>query len=350
MTHGTQATARADSCHPDGFLPCPRLEAMTVNAAMVRLGTVLSRIRPAIASAEPWRMAVVGATVLLALWVISPTPGRLAIGSVFLLAPTVAIPIGVRRYRSQHARPWLILALGTTVIAVAGGALGVIVATHQFWALDGGLLLLMGGMAVRLFGFVRLVQSRGGVDRGLLIDIAIVVLAGGLLAWFGLIDPIWARVQPTTSPTSVITSGLDIILFALTLCLVLSSGRRGVALWLLVGGSGLLLFGDLGKIYLTGLGAYQPGWLTDLGWGLGHVAWAVAALHPSMLEVAESGREMPRLRVHHARVIGMAGAPLVAPILLFVAITVDDHGDLACLRGPDVRARDAAARGCSRGS
>lgn len=302
-----------------------------MTAVVVPLASRVDRIRRLVASPEPWRLVAVGAGLLLVVWVLAPMPGRAVIGSLFLLAPAVAIPIGLRLHHPQRTGAWLTLALGVAIVAIAGILFVVVTATGQFAAIGWVVLLLIVGMVPRLVGFVRLVQGRGSVDRGSVVDIAVVALAASLLIWFGLIDPIAIPAHVAADPSSLVTSGLDIVLFTLTLRLLLSPGRRQAAFWLLVVGSGLLLFGDLGKIYLADIGAYSPAGLTDLGWNLGHMAWAIAALHPSMVHLAESAPAASPLRVRPLRVVAMAGAVLVAPALLFVAIAADAHDDMVVI-------------------
>jgi hypothetical protein len=184
-------------------------------------------LRRTINRLQRWQVVLGAAGSLLAVWAILPTPGRLAVGSVLLLLPAIAIPIGVRRYRPQRTREWLVLAFGVGIVAFAGIFLGALSAARRFDSLWIGLAILTVGMFVRLFGLVRLVRGRGRLDRGVIIDIAVVALAAGLLIWFELIDPIGSAVGVmNVNPSSVVTSGLDVILFALALRLLLSSGRR----------------------------------------------------------------------------------------------------------------------------
>ncbi len=230
----------------------------------------------------------------------------------------VLVLIGIRLNRPPRPGPWLLLAAGLglaaagdwtwTILAWLG--LEVFPSIADLFYLSGMVLI---GLAVWYEGRGRL----AGGDRGTIIDALILACGFALLSWFLVMKPI--AQAGSTSPLETVVSlaypSIDIALLAVGARLLLGSRLRAPSYRLLVIALLAYLAADTTFAWLDLNGGYTTGHPVDAGWMCGALAFAVAALHPSVSRAVE---RMPEDvgRLTTRRVVALATASLMAPMLL----------------------------------
>ena len=217
--------------------------------------------------------------------------GREGIYHLLGVAPSIAIVLGVRRYRPAAATALYLVAAGSFC-----GALGDFLYFGYGWFGEatpfpgpadymygvGGLLIVTG---------VGLISFRSLAGRGRdLIDPAIVSLAGVLLMWAIIIGPELDREWSAWNVgLAVFVPICDALLIVVLMPLVL--GRpRDRAVRLLAAYAAFNVFGDTAYALESLHGTYVVGRALDLAWLLGFVGLGVAALSPSLWTLAEPRR------------------------------------------------------------
>jgi signal transduction histidine kinase len=108
---------------------------------------------------------------------------------------------------------------------------------------------------------------------------------------------------------------VDTLLLVALAQLLVGPGRRTPAYRLLLGSVALWVVAD--EIYALDVTGYQGGDWIDALWLLSYVAWAAAALEPSMARLAQADRrEVPRLTI--PRLVLLTAALLTAPTVIAV--------------------------------
>lgn len=256
--------------------------------------------------------------------------------AVHLLAPStllyfligmscvVAILIGIRVNKPVTALPWMLMAAGQAAW-VAGDVFydqPDLIHTNppaSDLAYLSAYPLLIAGLAVLVH------RRRPGRDPAGLIDSAIVTLGIGLLSWVLVADPI---VGDTSTPwaeraiAAAYPAG-DILLLALVIRLVAAPGARSAAFRMLVTATGALVAADT-VFAMQSSTAYASA--LDGLWLISYVLWGAAALHPTMAQLSTpSGvRTAP---FTPQRLLALAAAVLIAPVLLIVSLTHGLHVD-----------------------
>jgi hypothetical protein len=179
-----------------------------------------------------------------------------------------AIVTGVLRHRPARVGPWLLLA--GAIVSMAIG--------DVFYALD-----LRWAANVCYYALFVLVASsllqltRGGailVDRARLIDLLACACAALLVIWVFLIGGNGQIGQ--VSAADVIGS---LLLTGVAARLRVATGPNASATLLLIGAAGLAAGDIVYPIYQT--------WQAELGFVVLYLAWAAAALHPSMARMIQ---------------------------------------------------------------
>ena len=232
---------------------------------------------------------------------------------------TVAIALlGIRIHRPAGRLPWLLLAAGQLafvvgdVIWTAFDANGI----DPFpSAADGAYLigypLLAIGLAIAIGRRIR------GGDRSGLLDGAILATGAALLWWTFVLGPVAGASDPAPLAfwISVAYPIGDLLLIGMAMTLVMIPGLRSPAFALLIANLLILLVGDLAFGVQTVNGTYVDGGILDTLWLWAYIAFATAAMHPSMAQLFDP-RPVPVVLLGPARLVLMAGAMLVGPILL----------------------------------
>jgi len=244
-----------------------------------------------------------------------------------------AIVVGVRRNRPVCPAGWYLIAAGQAA-TLLGDLLWYL---HEFRygtappfpSLIDGVYLLTYPLTAG--GVVMLIRSGSREqDDGSLIDGLIVATSMGLPAWAFLISP-HAYDQSLTVAEQLVSMAyplMDIMLVAVTARIMLIRDPRAPAFGFLVAGMVFWLASDIAYAVLAS--TYQSGHAIDGGWLLAYVAWAAAALHPSMrsLSAASPGHGG---RITERRIALLGAAALVGPCVLGVQELRGEQADAAAL-------------------
>jgi signal transduction histidine kinase len=226
-----------------------------------------------------------------------------------------AILLGVRLNRPDFPLPWLLFAAGNLFFAVADIIFNQLVNPPTPSVAD---WFYLAGYPVLAAGLVLLLIRGGGHRRfAALGEAAIVTFAFALFQWVWIVDRI---IDGSGSAASRAIGAaypmMDVILLAGLAGFFVTAAWRTPAFLLLVTSVVSLLVSD--EVYGIGANSYRSGDWTDLGWLLGYILWAAAALHPSMRELSQPRRRRSTLRVHSVRIALLAAALLSAPFVLLV--------------------------------
>jgi len=233
--------------------------------------------------------------------------------------------VGIRRHGRAAGRSWWLVAAGLALWATAD-----LLWAIYTWILDispfpspadafylGSYLMIAAGFA----GFVR--ARRGENDREGFTDAAIFTVGCGLISWVLLLRPGVEAAQGSTV-AQVLAAAYplgDILMLALLVRLLTTSGARSPAFGWLVAGNGLLLAADCAYQYTSRTELYTGGFIT-LPWLLSYVSFAAAALHPSMRRLTDGEAGEAPIRFTRGRLLALTIASLLAPgtLLLQVAL------------------------------
>ena len=250
------------------------------------------------------------------------------------LSAVAAVLLGARGRRTGAHRSWWCLAAGQLLFVVGDYLFDL---NERGWHLrpfpsvaDGfylcGYLPLAGGLLL-------LIRARTpGKDRPSLIDASIIATGLGLLAWLFLLKPaasdsglsVLGRLIATAYPAA------DVLLLALLARLLVGTGARNTAFWLLAGSLICLLVADVGYAVLNQTGSFTPHHLVNVGWLLSYVLLGAAALHPAMATLSQRAAQPPP-RLTLRRLPLLTAVSLVAPTLLLLEAWPRSHVDAAAI-------------------
>ncbi|MER5208037.1 aminotransferase class I/II-fold pyridoxal phosphate-dependent enzyme [Streptomyces sp. NPDC002825] len=238
------------------------------------------------------------------------------------LSGVAAILVGVHLHRPARRWPWLVLAAANLTFVGGDTAYNALEAffgqTRPFPSVADALYLATYPLfAVGLFGFIR--YRAVGRDLAVLLDALILTSGLALLCWVNLITPL-ARSEGMTWTEKAISIAYplgDVLMLAMLARLLVPGGLRSRSVQLLTLGTCGILASDVIYGILQLKGTWQVGTPWDLGWVVFFTAWGLAALHPSMTGLTERAPE-PAPRIAERRLALLAGASLVAPILLLL--------------------------------
>lgn len=275
------------------------------------------------------RMYVAVVLPVCVLYVALPEPPRYLWTLIGVLS-LAGLATGTIVNRPRRRLPWWLAAAGVTslmlgdmIYDVLTGPLG---QDNPFPSVADAFYLAMypliaGGLLV----LIRVTTHRG--DKDAFLDATFVTVAVGLLVWVYLAQP-YVDDPTLTWPQQAVSIAYplgDVLLLAVLVRLLIGSGRRNRALWLLSIGT-LGLFGSdvlYGLIQLNG--SWSTGGIVDVGWMVFYAAWGAAALSPDMARLTEPVRSV-RPRASGRRLFLFAMVPLAAPGLQLWNIS---HGTTA---------------------
>jgi two-component system cell cycle response regulator len=254
-------------------------------------------------------------------------PVRIALYGIIGFSAAAAVWYGTARYRPQARLPWLLLAAGQVLYAVADTTFHCAHYTGDDPAFAD--LLQLGHYPLVVAGLALLVRRRtGGRDPAGLMDAAVIAVAAALLCWQFVIS-IQVR-DHEAGFVKAVAAGypvMDLALLAVAVRLVLGAGRRPPAYFLLTAS----LFATLGAdtVYLLQVlyGGYQVGNLLDGVWLAGSLGLGAAALHPSMIRLGEPAAAW-RGRLGPGRFAVLTAAVLLAPAALLYQWTRHQYADI----------------------
>jgi diguanylate cyclase (GGDEF)-like protein/PAS domain S-box-containing protein len=258
--------------------------------------------------------------------------GPLNAGPVFNVigfSGCAAIVVGIRIHRPTARRAWYLLALGQFLF-VSGDVIAY--NYHAFFgtqlpfpSVADPLYLLV--YPVTVAGLLLLIRRRNpGRDWASLVDGLIVTIGLALLSWVFLISP-YAHDATLHLGTKLVSMAYplgDILILGVAVRMAVGGGRRSPAYHLVIAAICAVLITDSVYGWILLHGAYHPGDPLDGGWILYYVLWGAAALHPSMTTVSDATAH--RVKLTSGRILGIAAAALIAPVIELV--TASKHGGL----------------------
>ncbi|WP_155123541.1 MULTISPECIES: bifunctional diguanylate cyclase/phosphodiesterase [unclassified Actinoplanes] len=202
-----------------------------------------------------------------------------------------ALVTGIHRYRPVWSRPWWLL-VGTVGVSVLANTVWALMMTPagipRFPSLgDLCYLVAMGLLVSSVYCWVP------GRSRDGLIDTAIALTGGGAVVWALVVTPLLSsgRFGGLRLASYLLYLGIDLLILALTVRVVVVSRVRTAAYRLMVGAATLWATTDITYYaVLFHRPSAPPGWI-QVGWVSTYLLIGAAALHPSM---ARSTGSMPR--------------------------------------------------------
>jgi len=277
-------------------------------------------------------MAYITAMYILAHFV---GPHWLNSGPVFNViggSAVVALIVGARKNSKGRRLPWYLIALGQACF-VTGDVLA-----YNYTRIFGGTLpfpsvadaVYLAVYPVTVAGLLLMARRRNpGRDWASLIDAAVVTIGLALLSWVFLISP-YTRDTTLHLGTKLVSIAYplgDILILGVAVKMAVGAGRRSPAYYMLISAIVAVLVTDSVYGWILLHGSYKPGDPLDGGWILYYVLWGAAALHPSMTTVSQAAA--PRLRLTPGRILTIAVAALIAPVIIVVkAANGPDSGSL----------------------
>ena len=264
---------------------------------------------------------------------VPPLKGSPVLLNTIGMTSWIAVIVGIRRNKPSYSLPWWLFALGFLLYwmgDVYTYSYPQLILHHRevpFPSIGDALYLTV--YLVQVLGLLLLVRRRNPQrNRNTLIDAAILTLGLSLLSWVLLIAPYLH--DPTMGLLPKLVSVAyplgDIIMLAAAIRLLLDSGRRRPAFYLLSASIVALLITDFVYGILTVHGAFHHQLILDLGWTAYSVLWAAAALHPSMVSVQEPASDHREAKLTPLRLSLLTGASLIAPICIL--LKEEHRGDL----------------------
>jgi signal transduction histidine kinase len=302
---------------------------MTVRTADLPLGLAPTRPAPGRHTGRPaYGYLVVGAALTALYYLVSGDAREIAYQGT-AIGTTGFIVLGIRWYRPSPSLPWWLLAGGmflwfvgdvlwTWYPYLSGSELPTPSVADLSYFL--GYPLLMASM-------VSIVRSRrAALRRSGWIDAAIVTVVGGLLLWEFAVGDYLAGGVDLPGLVNVSYPIMDAILIGLLARLLFAPGPRTPAYAFLVGAIGLTLVCDIAyaRVFVTdSWGIYEA---LNAGWMFGYVLFGAAALHPSMVTIADADADRQELPLSRRRTVALAivAALPIAVFLVHERLGIDD--------------------------
>jgi signal transduction histidine kinase len=263
---------------------------------------------------------------------------RILLYSGVSASAVVALLVGIRRHRPTAPLPWYLLTAGQ-LIYLAGDL--------TFYTLHDLLrssafpspadVLYLSHYPLLILGLVLLARSRTrGRDLEAVIDTSIVAIGAGVLFLVFLIEPAVEATGQTLLMRSAAAAYpiMDLLVLAGAARLVLGTGVRTKAFYLLTFSLALLLVTDAAYIWTQLMDLYATGSLVgrllDAGWLGFYLLLGASALHPSMRTLSERDSRT-HSRLLRGRLIFLAGFALLTPAAIVLQSLRGDQSDTAVL-------------------
>jgi diguanylate cyclase (GGDEF)-like protein len=272
---------------------------------------------------------VVGLPALVGYFLLPPEAANIAYEG-FGLSATLAVVVGVRLHRPNHARLWLLIGVGfalwtcgdvvSALLAPDGGDVPVPSLADLFYC--SGYLALIIGVA-RLAGPM---IHGSALERPALLDALMIATTLGITVWLLLVNPLLTA-EGVALDTAVVSAAypiLDILIILVVSRHLLINGPKPIAAILLTAGLTSYLIADLLNIGTSIAGEYSASGAINLGWLLGYLVAGSAVLHPSIRAVGETDGEMRP--ISFLRQLLLASAAVV-PAVVIVAHDNSSGGD-----------------------
>ncbi len=234
----------------------------------------------------------------------------------------IAIVLGVHINRPTTPWAWYLIALAQ-ILFVAGDVIA-----YNYRAFFGSDLpfpsiadpLYLAVYPLTVTGLLVLLRRRSpGRDWRSLIDALILTTGLALLSWIVLIAPYVSNATLDLGPKLVSMAYPlgDVLMLGVAVRMAVGAGRRSPAFYMLIAAIGSVVVTDSVYGWIQLHGNYTPGDPLDGGWIAYYLLWGAAALHPSMRTVSDVAASA-RLRLTRPRILGIAAAALIAPVIEIV--------------------------------
>jgi diguanylate cyclase (GGDEF)-like protein/PAS domain S-box-containing protein len=265
-----------------------------------------------------------GAVGMFIYLLVPPLKGNPVLLNTIGMTSWIAVIVGIRRNRPSYSLPWRLFAAGFFLYWLGD----VYTYSYPQLILHGEVPFPSIGDAIyltvypaQMLGLLLLVRKRNPHrNRNTLIDAAILTLGLSLLSWVLQIAPYLH--DPTMGLLPKLVSVAyplgDIIMLAAAIRLLLDSGRRRPAFYMLSASIVSLLTTDFIYGILTLNNAFHHQLILDLGWTSYQLLWAAAALHPSMVDLEKPVSERDGAKLTPLRLSLLTGASLIAPICILL--------------------------------
>ncbi|MCW2841347.1 MAG: hypothetical protein JWR55_2830 [Aeromicrobium sp.] len=266
------------------------------------------------------RYAVLGACLTAISFLVPSDDLQNDVYLVIGLSCVAAIIVGVVVNRPAARLPWLLMAVAQA-LWLAGDAM------HDSWATTGVAMwsdaLYLTAYPLAALGLADLIRHRRGGDPGSLIDTAIVTLALGLVSWVFIADPILDDTSRSVAARAIAVAypAGDIVMLGMLVVLLTVPGTHSATYRLLTVSMLLLVAGDSLIVAAPQLHA-----LLHLVYALSYVGWGLAALHPTMTDMARAPHAR-RASFTVRRLAALAAALLIAPALVWIQVMHGTHVD-----------------------
>jgi diguanylate cyclase (GGDEF)-like protein/PAS domain S-box-containing protein len=264
-----------------------------------------------------------GATGMFFYLLIPPLKGNPVLLNTIGMTSWIAVIVGIRRNRPSYALPWWLFAVGFLLYwmgDVYTYSYPQLILHHEVPFPSIGDAIYLTVYPAQMLGLLLLVRKRNPHrNRNTLIDAAILTLGLSLLSWVLQIAPYLHDGSMGLLPklVSVAYPLGDIIMLAAAIRLLLDSGRRRPAFYMLSASIVSLLATDFIYGILTLDNAFHHQLILDLGWTSYQLLWAAAALHPSMVSLQEPTNDR-EAKLTPLRLSLLTGASLIAPICILL--------------------------------
>ncbi len=231
------------------------------------------------------------------------------------ISAAVAIGYAVRRGWARPRLPWLLLGASQLVYAVGDCTFyfeQYILRSASFPSVAD--IFYVATYPIYVAGLLVLIRHRARRrDLAAVTDAAIIAVVAGMLSWLYLISPM---TQLGSSVLATLASSaypvLDLAVLAVGLRLVLGTGRRPVAFFLLLGNLTLVLVADTIYADQQLTGTYHSGNFLDGFWLVADLLLGAAALHPTLGQLGRPAQDHDT-SLRPARIVVLCGAALIAP-------------------------------------
>ncbi|OLR92308.1 diguanylate cyclase [Actinokineospora bangkokensis] len=247
----------------------------------------------------------------------------------------VAACWGAARTRPGNRLPWVLIGASQVVYFTADSVFYIghyLVGVTAFPSWPD--LFYLGHYPFAVLGVLLLIRRRApGRDLPGVLDAATLGVVAAMLSWVYLIGPQSRRGAPVPAElASVAYPVMDLALLTVALGLLLGSGARPRAFFLLVSWLALILSADTIYIAQQVRGVYEAGNFLDAIWLCGNLALGAAALHPTVDQVSDTSpmREGP---LNPVRIAVLSGVALLAPLVLMVQYYTGDVRDVPVVAG-----------------
>ncbi|GLZ43173.1 diguanylate cyclase [Actinokineospora sp. NBRC 105648] len=295
------------------------------------VGTAIQATTPPSRSGPPaakhpsrlWLVYLAAGAVLIALYYQVPVrvggfPLRVVLYCLVSTSAAAAVCYGLLRNRPRPGLPWVMIAASQLVYAAADGIFYIshyVFDVTEYPSLAD--LFYLAHFPLAVVGLLLLIRRRTpGRDLPGLLDAATLAVVAAMLSWLYVIGPQTRRGSPVLVELgSLGYPVMDLAMLTVALGLILGSGSRPKAFFLLITWLAAIMTADTIYVLQQLTGNYQAGNFLDAIWLTGNLALGACALHPTMRLLAERS-PVPDAPLSPVRIAGLSAAALVAPAVL----------------------------------